>query len=163
MTMDTIKLVALDLSKTLVNVKQNPKPALDDVVLRRKGRPVVVSQNLLLAQLKKDYCRWRNYITLFDYRKRSNLEKAMLIYNCHVRYLATVYDVDINYFLGLPQWVNRWLPMLWHEIAKSNGLPKTDFNKLASLMPEVQSDIASLFPLTLNNRYYTILKKGIRL
>lgn len=161
--MDTIKLVALDLSKTLANVKQKPKPALDDVVLRRKGRPVVVSQNLLLAQLRKDYCRWRNYIALFDYQKRTNLEKAMLIYNCHVRYLAVAYDVDINYFLGLPQWVNRWLPMLWNEIARANGLPKTDFKKMKSLVGDVQQEVAALFPLTINNRYYTILSKGIRL
>lgn len=160
MQTEAIRQVALDLTKLL---RGNPHDPLDAIVLRRKGRPLVVSQNHLLAQLKKDYCRWNNYITLFDYQKRTNLEKAMLIYNCHIRYLAVVYDVDVNYFLSLPQWVNRWIPMLWHEIAKANGITKTDFKKLKSLVGNVQDEIAVLFPITLNNRYYTILSKGIRL
>ena len=104
MQTEAIRQVAFDLTKLL---RDNPHDPLDAVVLRRKGRPLVVSQNNLLAQLKKDYCRWRNYIALFDYQKRSNLEKAMLIYNCHVRYLAVAYDVDVNYFLSLPHCVNR--------------------------------------------------------
>lgn len=160
MQSETIRQVALDLTKLM---RDNSKDPLDAVVLRRKGRPVVVSQNHLLAQLKKDYCRWNNYITLFDYQKRSNLEKAMLIYNCHIRYLAVAYDVDVNYFLSLPQWVNRWLPMLWNEISRTNGLPKTDFRKLKSLVGNVQEEVAALFPITLNNKYYYILPKGIRL
>lgn len=160
MQTEAIKQVALDLTKL---IRDNPHDPLDAVVLRRKGRPLVVSQNNLLAQIKKDYCRWRNYIALFDYQKRSNLEKAMLVYNCHVRYLAVAYDVDVNYFLSLPQWVNRWLPMLWNEIARANGLPKTDFKKMKSLVGDVQKEVAALFPLTINNRYYTILSKGIKL
>ena len=160
MQTEAIRQVALDLTNLM---RDNPHDPLDTVVLRRKGRPLVVSQNNLLTQLHKDYCRWRNYITLFDYQKRSNLEKAMLIYNCHVRYLAVTYDVDVNYFLSLPQWVNRWLPMLWNEIAKSNGLPKTDFRKMKSLVGNVQEEVTALFPITLNNKYYYILSKGIQL
>lgn len=160
MQTEAIRQIALDLTKLRKYQTHDP---LDSVVLRRKGRPLVVSQNNLLAQLRKDYCRWRNYIALFDYQKRSNLEKAMLIYNCHVRYLAVAYDVDVNYFLSLPQWVNRWLPMLWNEIARANGLPKTDFKKMKSLVGDVQQEVSALFPLTINNRYYTILSKGIKL
>lgn len=157
---ETIREVALDLAKLKGN---QPRDPLDSVVLRRKGRPIVVSQSHLLAQLDKGFCRWRNYIALFDYQKRSNLEKAMLIYNCHLRYLAVIYNVDVNYFLSLPQWVNRWLPMLWHEIARANGVPKTDFRKLKSLVGNVQEEVSSLFPITLNNKYYYILSKGIQL
>ena len=51
MQTEAIKQVALDLTKLM---RDNPHDPLDAVVLRRKGRPLVVSQNNLLAQLRKD-------------------------------------------------------------------------------------------------------------
>ena len=43
-----------------------------------------------------------NYIRLFDYKRRSKLEQALLIYTCHVKYLAARFEFEVGDLITNP-------------------------------------------------------------
>ena len=60
--------------------------------------------------LDKDYCRWQNYLKLFNFAKRSKLEQAMLIYELHCRFIEISLDTTVQYLLSKPLWKNKYFP-----------------------------------------------------
>ena len=67
-----------------------------------------ISELQLSRLVEKDYCHWRGYIELLDYHKRSRLEQLVLIYLCHIRYVALALGVSEGKFLESQSWVNNY-------------------------------------------------------
>ena len=104
-------------------------------------------QNYNIAKAKqlinKDYCRWQNYLKLFNFAKRSKLEQAMLIYSMHCRFIEISLGTSVSYLLTKPIWKNKYFQYLFESILDKLGSSRRyDRNNLAELIPSVQKTIS---------------------
>ncbi|MBP5593346.1 MAG: hypothetical protein J6X75_04180 [Clostridia bacterium] len=120
-----------------------------------------ISELQLSRLLEKDYCHWQGYIELLDYHKRSRLEQLVLIYLCHIRYVALALSVSEDKFLASQSWVNKWLPLLWQNLGRYFGIntKQLQFNKIAELVEPVRSQLATILSEPPSARFIYLLKK----
>lgn len=127
--------------------------------IRFKRKPVV-ARDLFSDAIKPSYCEWSRMLRLFPYRKRSRIEKAMLLFGCQVIYLATLVDTDIPSLLVNYDWRRQWFPKLWANSLAITHLPQTDFQAIKTYEESVSSDLFLIFGPKFDSRIFNLIKKG---
>lgn len=112
---------------------------------------------LSLDSITKD-----NYLKLFNYEKRLKLEKALLLYACHIKFLAVKLDIDESKMLLLPQWQKQYLPFIFSSVCKVLDYCLTNYNKslIKNLYEKANRDLLQVCQTSLDPQFYTILMKG---
>lgn len=127
--------------------------------IRFKKRPVVNTEFFTLA-LAPSYCQRARYLNVFPYRKRSRLEKAMLIFGCDVIYLANLMNATLPMLMANRDWKTKWFPEVWRTALATVGLSQTDFIKLEEFKDVTNSEMFQIFGTLYDSRIYNLIKKG---
>lgn len=126
---------------------------------RPTGRMPMDKVQLLNLALQPDWFDWLRYLNLLNYRERTKLEKAMLIYCMHVNYIRLVMDVSLEKLINHREWHKKWLPFLWNSAIKKVKLTKTNFDDLQGYKDTVHTELFGFY----HKSFYPLLnliKKG---
>lgn len=116
----------------------------------------------LMTLLSLDSITKDNYLKLFNYEKRLKLEKALLIYACHIKYLAAKLDIDESKMLLLPSWQKKYLPLIFNNVCNVLDYCLTNYNKslIKNIYNKVNQDLLQICQTSLDPEFYIILTKG---
>ena len=121
-----------------------------------------ISELQLRKLMEKDFCKWNGYIDLFNYRKRSRLEQAMIVYICHIRYLLVLFETSATKLLSYPKWVNQFLPKIWNTISGYYGVTRFKWDSLMDLIPLIQEEQDKYFSEPIDSRVFYLLKGNLK-
>lgn len=127
--------------------------------LRFRRKPVV-NTSLFEAAMSPNFCRWANYVDMLPWRQRSKLEKAMIMYACHIQYLCVSLETTSKRILSHRDWQHKWLPKLWQTVCRINSISRTNYSKLDDSLDNVNKELFYLFGASYDSRIFSIIKKG---
>lgn len=106
----------------------------------------------------------QNYLKLFNHKRRSKLEQSLLVYTCHVKYLASRFEFNIGDLINNPFADSRnVLTTLFKLTCRTFGVkgnPKKE--EVAKLIPVVEEQLVEFGLGRLPIEFYSFNYKGVK-